>query len=170
MRRSMTSIRSARRDWFFRRRSSALLLGLTGPDDGLEGTVEANAPSSKVQAVVNFFGPTDLNAADIPLVSKPLLRDFLGGSPQDNPEKARQASPCTYTTADDPPILTFQGTKDPLVPHTQAFALAEAQTASGVPGRVEILVGAGHGWSGEELERTKIESFRFLDEHLKKAD
>ena len=96
-----------------------------------------------------------------------LVRDFLGATAKENPEKARQASPCTYASDDDPPILTFQGTKDPLVPHTQAFALAEAQTAAGVPGRVEILVGAGHGWGGEDLERTKQESFNFFDEHLK---
>jgi acetyl esterase/lipase len=145
----------------------ALMLGVTGPDDGLEGDVTADAPSSRVQAVVNYFGPTELGAPDIPEVSKPLVKDFLGGTPEEKPEAAKKASPVTYTSKDDPPILTFQGTKDPLVPHTQAFRLTDAQTQAGVPGRVELLVGAGHGWGGDDLERTREETFEFFDRYLK---
>ena len=40
-------------------------------------------------------------------------------------------------------------------------------TAAGVPGRVELLVGAQHGWGGAELERTRAETFRFFDRYLK---
>lgn len=64
-------------------------------------------------------------------------------------------------------MLIFQGTKDPLVPYRQAFQLAEALTAAGVSGRIELLVGAGHGWQGEEFERTIRETFEFFDRHLK---
>lgn len=145
----------------------SLMLGVTGPEDGLEGDVPADAPSSRVQAVVNFFGPTDLGAADIPDVSKPLVRDFLGGTPEENPELCKKASPITFASKDDPPILTFQGTKDPLVPHTQAFRLADAQTAAGVPGRVELLLGAGHGWGEPELKRTIDDTVAFFDKYLK---
>jgi acetyl esterase/lipase len=145
----------------------ALMLGVTGPNDGLEGDVSTGAPDSRVKAVVNYFGPTDLGAQDIPDVSKPLVKDFLGATPQDKPELAAKASPQTYVSRDDPPILTFQGTKDPLVPFTQAIKLAEAMTAAGTPGRVELLVGAQHGWRGAELERTRTETFRFFDRYLK---
>lgn len=146
----------------------ALMLGVTGPKDELEGDVPADAPSSKVQAVVNYFGPTDMNAEDIPEVSKPLVRDFLGTLPKENPKLASQASPITYVTSDDPPTLTFQGTKDPLVPHTQAFRLTDAQTAAGVPGRVELIVGGGHGnWGGVEIKRTMDSAMNFFDDHLK---
>jgi acetyl esterase/lipase len=145
----------------------ALMLGVTGPDDGLEGDVSAGAPDSKVQAVVNYFGPTDLGAPDIPDVSKPLVKDFLGAAPPEKPELAAKASPRTYVSRGDAPTLTFQGTKDPLVPFTQAIKLAEAMTAAGVPGRVELLVGAQHGWGGAELERTRAETFRFFDRYLR---
>jgi acetyl esterase/lipase len=145
----------------------ALMLGVTDPDDDLEGDVPADAPDSRIRAVVNYFGPTDLLAEDIPAVSKPLLRDFIGGSAQEKPEAAKLASPVTFATADDPPILTFQGTKDPLVPHTQAFRLADAMTAAKTPGRLEILVGAGHGWGGDDLKRTLEETMTFFDQHLK---
>lgn len=147
----------------------SLMLGLTDGDDGLEGDgLAPDAPSSRVQAVVNFFGPTDLAADDLPAVSKGLVKDFIGGTPQDKPEETKQASPITFTTADDPPVLTFQGTKDPLVPHTQAFLLTDALTKAGAKGsRVELLVGAEHGWNGAELERTKKATYDFLDQYLK---
>lgn len=145
----------------------ALMLGVTDEDDGLEGEVPDDAPSSKVQAVVNYFGPTDLAADDIPDASAPLLAGFIGGDPKEKPEATKQGSPVTFITEDDPPILTFQGTKDPLVPHTQAFKLTDAMTEAGVPGRVELLIGAGHGWSGEELERTKRLTLEFFEMHLK---
>src|SRR5262249_15002885 len=147
----------------------AMMLGVTGPADGLEGEASAGAPDSRVKAVVNYFGPTDLGAKDFPDVSKPLIRDFLGATPQDKPELAAKASPLRYVSKDDAPILTFQGTKDPLVPFTQAIVLSEAMTTAGVPGRVELLIGAQHGWKGAELERTRAETFRFFDQYLKPA-
>ena len=147
----------------------ALMLGLTGPKDGLEGDVPAGAPDSRVKAVVNYFGPTDLAAKDIPVVSKPLVKDFLGGTPDEKPEAAAKASPLTFVSADDAPVLTFQGTKDPLVPYTQAIKLADAMNSAGVAGRVELLIGASHGWTGAELDRTINETFQFFDRHLKAA-
>jgi acetyl esterase/lipase len=117
--------------------------------------------------VVNFFGPTELDAADIPEGSRALVRDFVGGTPEQKPELTKAASPIRYVTSDDAPILTFQGTKDPLVPHTQAIKLGDAMTAVGLAGRVELLVGQGHGWGKTEIERTLNQTFLFLDQHLK---
>jgi acetyl esterase/lipase len=145
----------------------ALMLGLTGPADGLEGDVSAAAPDSRVKAVVNYFGPTDLAAKDIPDICKPWVKDFLDGTPADKPEAAAKASPLSFISKDDPPVLTFQGTADPLVPFTQAIKLAEAMTKAHVPGRVELMLGASHGWGGAEMERTVSETFRFFDQHLK---
>ena len=145
----------------------SLMLGVTGPDDGLEGDAPAGSPSTRIQAVVNYFGPTDLLATDLPEVTKPILAKFFGGTVEEKPEAAKKASPITFVTRDDPPILTFQGTKDPLVPHTQATKLADAMTAVGVPGRVELLVGASHGWGGPELKHTMDGSFAFFDRYLK---
>ncbi len=145
----------------------SLMLGAAGPDCNLEGEVAADAPSSRVQAVVNYFGPTDFAATDLPPPTQPLIRDFLGGDPAEKAEATRQASPLSHITKDDPPMLTFQGTKDPLVPYTQAVKLTDALTAAGVPGRVELMVGANHGWGGEEMKRTVGETFDFFDMYLK---
>ncbi|MFM7315656.1 MAG: alpha/beta hydrolase family protein, partial [bacterium] len=62
----------------------------------------------------------------------------------------------------------FQGTKDPLVPHTQAYKLADAMTVKNVRGRVALYVGDGHGWEG--IEKTLVEATDFLLENLKKSD
>jgi acetyl esterase/lipase len=147
----------------------ALMLGLTDGDDGFDTNAPAGAPDTRVQAVVNYFGPTDLAAKDIPEVSLPLVRDFLGGSAAEKPEVARQASPLTYVTSDDPPVLTFQGTRDPLVPYTQALELAESLTTAGGKGRVELILGGGHGndWGARELERTFDQTLAFFDAVLK---
>ena len=147
----------------------SMMLGVTSAADGLEGEASADAPDTKIQAVVNYFGPTDLAASDIPEVTKPLVNDFLGGDPKEKSKEFAQASPLTFVTKDDAPILSFQGTKDPLVPHTQATKLADAQTAAGLPGRIELLLGAGHGWGGDDLKHTMSETFLFFDKHLKPA-
>jgi acetyl esterase/lipase len=147
----------------------SMMLGVTGPADGLEGDVSRDAPSSRVQAVVNYFGPADLAATDIPAVTLPMVKDFLGGTAAEKPEVAAKASPLTFITADDAPILTFQGTKDTLVPFTQAEKLTDAMAKAGVGGRTELLLGAGHGWGGTEMNRTVNETFAFFDQHLKSA-
>ena len=83
------------------------------------------------------------------------MRDFVGGTPAEKPEAVKKASPLTYVTRDE------------LVPHTQAVKLADALTAAGVPGRVELLLGAGHGLKPDDMKRTLIETVEFLDGYLK---
>lgn len=146
----------------------AMMLGTTDKDDGLEGDGGWADQSSAVQAVVAFFGPTDLAAADLPEATLPILAGFIGGTAQEKREEYAKASPITHVDAGDAPTLLIQGTKDPLVPHTQAFAMIEAMTKAGVPGRADILVGAGHGWGGDspEFKHTVASMLAFLTEHL----
>ena len=82
-------------------------------------------------------------------------------------DAAKAASPITYVSPGDPPMLLIQGTKDPLVPHGQAVEMVEALTKAGVPGRVELMIGEGHGWP-KEHERVMRETFEFLARNLKK--
>jgi acetyl esterase/lipase len=146
----------------------AMLLGTMGKEDGLEGEGGWQEESSQVQVVVSFAGPTALDAPDIPDASKPLVRDFLGGTVEEKPELYRRASPVTYVSPGDAVTLLFQGTKDPLVPHTQAYRMIDRLTEAGVAGRAELLVGAGHGWGNPERDRTYEAMFAFLDQHLKR--
>jgi dipeptidyl aminopeptidase/acylaminoacyl peptidase len=118
--------------------------------------------------VVSFFGPTDL-LAPYPEVTKPILEKFLGGPVEQKQDLAKRASPVTYVSTGDAPMLLFQGTKDPLVPFDQAERMAEALTKAGVPGRVELILGAGHGMAGAEVQRTAAETWAFFGQYLKPA-
>jgi acetyl esterase/lipase len=130
----------------------AALLGTTG--DVNEFDVGENlSVSSRVQAVVDYFGPTDFlqmeehrlpygmvhNSPDSP-ESK-----LIGGNIQDNPEKVAKANPITYITKDAPPFLIIHGDKDPLVPHHQSELLEDALKKAGVPVTFYTVKGAGHG-------------------------
>jgi dipeptidyl aminopeptidase/acylaminoacyl peptidase len=143
------------------------MLGTTEPSDGLEGNGGSNDQSSRVQAAVAYYGPTNF-LAEYPSITRPIIESFLGGTLDERREEYRRASPLTYVSKDDAPTLIFQGTKDILVPYQQAFEMIDAFTKVGVRGRVEIMLGAAHGWKGPERDRTEAETFDFFDEHLKK--
>jgi acetyl esterase/lipase len=146
----------------------SMLLGVMDEKDGLEGSGGHAGESSKVQAVVAFFGPTDLAQKDFPANVNGMIYDFLDGLPDEKPDVFKAASPITYVDKADAPILIYQGTKDVLVPHSQATLMADAMTKAGLPGRVELLLGANHGWGQPELGRTLKGSLSFFAEHLKK--
>jgi acetyl esterase/lipase len=148
----------------------SMMLGTTDKDDSLEGDGGSPEQSSRVQAVVSYFGPTDLAATDVPESVRGILKTFIGGTAVEMPRAYRQASPITYVSPGDAPMLLFQGTRDPLVPHTQAYAMIEAMTRYGIAGRVELLINASHGWGGDDLKHTADATFAFFDRHLKSKD
>jgi dipeptidyl aminopeptidase/acylaminoacyl peptidase len=146
-----------------------MMLATMDKADGLEGDGGHADQSSKVQAAVSFVGPTDLTVDDLPEASRTIIKNWLGGDLKEKAAEAKKASPITYVDKSDAPILMFHGTVDPLIPNTQAYRMAEAMTKVGVKGRIELIMGAGHGWGGKEMERTLEEMVRFFDEHLKPA-
>ncbi len=147
----------------------ACLLGVTDRSDGLEGDGGNAEQSSRVQAVVSFFGPTDLRR---PGFSKEAqvnnLAPLLGGTLQEQPEKYRQASPVVYVHKDPPPILFLHGTRDPVVPVDQSQQLAEQLRRAGGKARVVLFPGEGHGWRGDNLLKSIEQMTTFFDENLKK--
>jgi dienelactone hydrolase len=146
----------------------SMLLGTMDKKDGLEGSGGNPNESSKVQAVVSYFGPTDLAQKDFPANVNGMIYDFLGGLPEEKPENFKAASPVTYIDKADAPILHYQGTVDRLVPYAQAYLLSDAMTKAGLGGRVEMLLGADHGWGGAEMQRTATAAKAFFDEQLRK--
>jgi acetyl esterase/lipase len=146
----------------------ACLLGVTTRADGLEGSGGNADESSRVQAVVSFFGPTDLAADDWgkDAVTKNLV-PLLGGTRDEQPEAYRKASPVTYAGKDAPPFLFVHGANDPIVRLGQSQQLADKLTAAGASARVLALKSEGTGLRSEQLLQGLAEMMTFFDGHLK---
>ena len=130
----------------------AALLGTTG--DINEFDVGENlSVSSRVQAVVDYFGPTDFLQIETHRLPEGMVHNIpdspesklIGGNIADNPEKIAKANPITYITKDDPPFLIVHGDKDPLVPHHQSEILEAALKKAGIPVTFYTVKDGGHG-------------------------
>lgn len=145
----------------------SLLVGLTDASSKLEGKGGYADQSSRVQAVVNIFGPTDMAECwrDSPQ-ARPYLHGFLG-KPDDAPDAYKAASPVTHVTDDDPPVLTLHGAADTLVPPSQAKLLDDAMRRTKAQHELLILEGQGHGFGGDSQKKAMDTMWSFLDKHLK---
>lgn len=147
----------------------SLLVGLTDDKDGLEGDLGNGGQSSRVQAVCNIFGPTDMPVLfkSTPAVFG-LVKALCNGTLEEQPEMYRAVSPVTYITKDDPPVLTLHGDDDKLVPVEQARILDAALKQAGVEHQLVILAGQGHGFGGDAAKQADDAMWTFFDKHLKK--
>ncbi len=121
------------------------LLGTAGDVKDLEGDVGTQDGSSRVQAVCNWFGPTDLLKLSPPFVKNNAVTRLLGGTTGEKKDLAVKADPITHVTADDPPFLIMHGTKDPLVPLSQSELLEAALKKAKVECELCVFKDAGHG-------------------------
>ncbi|MEI6235369.1 MAG: alpha/beta hydrolase [Planctomycetota bacterium] len=145
----------------------SLMLGLMNKEDGCEGEAGCSDQSSKVQCVVNYFGPGDfLGTTELNPTGRFIVANFLGTADVKNPIVAK-ASPATYIDKNDAPVLTFHGSVDPLVPLKMSEHLHELLKKAGVEEKLEIQKDLGHGWRGKEMDRTMKETVEFFDKHLK---
>jgi acetyl esterase/lipase len=144
------------------------LLGAADASADLEGKGGNPEQSSRVQAVVSFFGPTDFTSktwnAD---VEKGILAPFLGGTFDEKKDLYRKCSPIIYCSKDDPPFLFFHGTKDTLVAIDQSEKMVKQLRSVGVSAELVTLDGEGHGWGKEKLAKTIDQSIRFFKDKLK---
>ena len=139
------------------------LLGTTAGVKEFEGPGGNADQSSRVQAVVDWFGPTDF----LTVGAKDTRSKLLGGDPQTIQEKARKASPMTYVSKDAAPFLIMHGDQDNTVPIAQSETFAAALKKAGADVTFVTLKGGKHGGA----LFTNAESMKliedFLDKHLK---
>ncbi|MEM7455677.1 MAG: alpha/beta hydrolase fold domain-containing protein, partial [Planctomycetota bacterium] len=81
------------------------MLGTSGDDDTMEGQIGVTGVSSRVQAVCDWFGPTDFTVMNRQAGAQGAIDHdrsnspeslLLGGPVQQNPDAARAASPIVY--------------------------------------------------------------------------
>jgi acetyl esterase/lipase len=109
----------------------------------------------KIKAVVDFFGPVDLedmyNHPASVFAPPAAVAAVIGGTPASNPGIYQQSSPLNFVTAQSPPTIIFQGGVDPLVAPSQAVALDAKLQAMGVVHQYIFYPTESHGWVGANL-------------------
>ncbi|MBY0525160.1 MAG: alpha/beta hydrolase [Gemmataceae bacterium] len=139
----------------------ALMVGLSTPEDGLDPKEPYGKFSSRVQAVVDLYGPADLNAG-----GKDLM--MLPGTLADKPELYKQASPVSLARKGSPPVLILHGTKDTIVPIEQAKRIAAALKKAGVEHELILVEDAVHSFHLEPKQKDlRPTVIGFFNKHLK---
>jgi acetyl esterase/lipase len=148
----------------------AALLGTTDSKAGFDGTDHPNV-SSKVQAVVDFFGPTDMVLyCETPAVNESFMAPFLGKECLKDQSKHKLASPIEYVTKEAPPFLIIHGTADIIVPILHSERFQRKLNEAGVKNELVTIRGKGHGWdSPDAVETSQKAVLKFLAETLPPA-
>lgn len=135
----------------------AALVGTSASVTDLEGTVGGNIEySSRVQAVVDWYGPTDFLQMDTQAIAQGCQSTnhnsansaeslLVGCQIQTCPTAVARANPMTYVSDDDPPFFIQHGTADCTVPLGQSAIFNSLLSVSGESPVYLPLAGAGHG-------------------------
>lgn len=158
----------------------AALAGTSGGVKELEGAGGWPEFSSRVNAVVDWNGPTDLlepRELERLMLQKQqrgwqtiALERLLGGDVLQNRERAADASPVTHVTPDDPPFLIMHGDADDAVSLSQSELLHKALKRASIDATLKVFKGERHfGISSSEPFRPEFSALMdaFLDAHLK---
>ncbi len=165
----------------------SLMLGTAGSNGDTFAKDPVDRVSSRVQAVACFFPPTDflnfgkpgremIHATDhglpyraafdyreldkhsmlwVPITDTDHLREI-----------ARQISPITHVTPDDPPTLIIHGDADILVPLQQSEVFIAKLDKAGVATKLVVKKGAGHSWPGIDKDLPQFADW--FEKHLSK--
>jgi acetyl esterase/lipase len=139
------------------------LLGTTAGVQELEGPAGNLDQSSRVQAVVDWYGPTDF----LTVGPRDTRTQLLGGDPLQNKAQAVKASPISYVSKTAAPFLIMHGDQDRTVPIAQSETFARALRQAGAEATFVTVPGAGHGGprftDPENIKRVEA----FFARHLK---
>ena len=133
----------------------SLMVGLTGDDGHADSEDPVERTSSRVQAIVSWFPPTDLVNWRKPggytsiVKSRPGMFEEMFGKVTDIEAQLKSISPIEFVSADDPPLLLLHGDLDFVVPLQQSEVLRDKYQSSNLP--VKLIVhrkGMHSQWPG----------------------
>jgi acetyl esterase/lipase len=150
----------------------ACLLGLTTPLDGLEGDGGFPTFSSRVQAVVSYYGISDLAQwqKDNGLAASFCVNRFLNASPDKAPNLCSKASPISYACGDLAGVFLIHGTKDSLVSIKQSERLEKSLKKAGAKVQLLPIDGGDHAFTGELEDQADAAAIKYLDEVLRSKE
>jgi acetyl esterase/lipase len=158
----------------------ALMLGLQDGVGVADDPDPVNREGSRVQAVVAIAAPADLRAMSLAgalfafqfagafAIDVSTAQPFPAGTVEE--KLFREASPISYVSSDDAPVLLIHGSADDLIPVSQAQMLADTLKAAAVATRFEAVPNGQHVvWStpGTSWETFPPMIAQWLDAHLK---
>ena len=123
----------------------SLLAALDG-EGNLDDPDPINRESAKIQTAVARAAPFDLakmgHSANLSL----LMGARLVNDPNSQETKRYvDASPITYISNDDPPMLLIHGDEDQVVPYEQSVSFLSKLDEYAIPAKLITIPGAGHG-------------------------
>jgi len=152
----------------------AAFIGTSGDVKEMEGDLGNTNASSRVQAVIDWFGPTDITMIGAQSGPRSMIQHddatspeslLLGGPVKEKKELAKTANPLTYIDKSDPPFLIMHGDNDQLVPLAQSKMLAKALIDADVEVTMKTIPGAGH----EDPKFRSPENQRLIEEFLRRT-
>jgi acetyl esterase/lipase len=158
------------------------MLGTSGDVKKLEDLTSGNpGQSSRIQAVVDWFGPTDFLKMDEQLkesgIENPMSHsvpdspesELIGKNLEDAPQLVKDANPETYVSPDDPPFFIQHGLEDNLVPYQGSVLLARklGKVLGYKKVSLELFPATHHGGDAYGTEENLNKVFSFLDKYLK---
>ena len=130
----------------------AAMAGTTSFVEEMEGSVGKFLNySSHVDAVVDWFGPTNFLIMDE--CGSRLIHNnedspeslLVGGAIQNNQSKVSLANPLTYISKKTPPFLVIHGMLDNLVPYCQSEVLHNALKSKNMESKLVLIEKGKHG-------------------------
>jgi acetyl esterase/lipase len=154
---------------------------MLGSTDEKEFAVSGGNPgqSDRVQAVVSFYGISDLTELHLSCARNELtgfnrflvtkaMTSYLGGPLEDFKDAYAKASPANRVSKETPPTFLAVGTKDELVPISQSRLYAKKLKKGGVDMALLEVKDAPHNFEGDDEGKALKEAFEFLDKRLKR--
>ncbi|HKV23502.1 MAG TPA: S9 family peptidase [Candidatus Acidoferrum sp.] len=132
-------------------------VGSMGWSEGGYISAFITASSDRFKAVSVGAGISDWLTYYVNTDITPFTRQYLHATPWDDPEIYRKTSPITYIAHARTPTLIQQGANDRRVPIPNGYELRQALEDRGVPVKMVVFKGFGHGITKPKQQRAVMQ-------------